>query len=192
MSRLANAVPGLPGPLLPTRDEARASVTAIFDEHAAAEQAVSALRQAGVDLARLSIVGKDYHTEERPVGFYTLGDRVRVWGRRGAFWGGLAGLLVSPAMFLLPALGHVIVLGPLTAAVVGALEGAAVAGGLSALGAALVGLGVPRDSVLRFETVVRADRFLLVVHGDADADRAAELLRDAGAELVERHGGESP
>jgi hypothetical protein len=50
---------------------------------------------------------------------------------------------------------------------VGALEGAAVVGGLSALGAALYGLGIPKDSVVEYETALKADKFLLMVHGTA-------------------------
>jgi hypothetical protein len=47
---------------------------------------------------------------EHPVGFFNLGDRVRVRGARGAVSGGLMALLVSPAIFLLPIIGHAIVL----------------------------------------------------------------------------------
>ena len=39
----------------------------------------------------LSIVGKDYHTEEHVVGYYTTGDRMLYWGKPGAFWGGFWG-----------------------------------------------------------------------------------------------------
>jgi hypothetical protein len=162
------------------------SVVATFGSHEAAEQAVLALQRAGYDLAQLSIVGKDYHTEERPVGFYNVGDRMRVWGSRGAFWGSLIGILVAPAFFLLPVLGHVVVFGPLTSGIVGALEGAAVTGGLSALAAALASLGIPRDSVMRFEASIRAGKFLLVVHGGGPSLAETEqLLSSAGAEAVE-------
>jgi hypothetical protein len=48
------------------------------------------------------------------------------------------------------------------------LEGAVVVGGLSALGAGLYSIGIPKDSILRYETAIQADKFLLVVHGTAD------------------------
>ena len=36
---------------------------------------------------QLSIVGRDYHTEEHVVGYYNAGDRMKYWGKLGAFWG---------------------------------------------------------------------------------------------------------
>ena len=38
------------------------------------------LQRAGFDLKKLSIVGKDYHTEEDVVGYYNTGDRMKRWG----------------------------------------------------------------------------------------------------------------
>jgi hypothetical protein len=34
-------------------------------------------------------VGKEYHTEEQVVGHYNTGDRMKYWGKMGAFWGGI-------------------------------------------------------------------------------------------------------
>lgn len=53
-------------------------------------------------------------------------------GKRGAFWGGLWGMLVGSAFFLIPGVGPVILAGSTVAWIVGALEGAVVIGGLSA------------------------------------------------------------
>ena len=61
--------------------------------------------------------------------------------------------------------------------IIGALEGAVVVGGLSALGAGLFSMGIPKDSIVKYETAVKADKFLLVVHGTADeAAKAKEIL----------------
>jgi len=38
------------------------------------------------DMKKLSIVGKDYHTDENVVGYYNAGDRMKYWGKQGAFW----------------------------------------------------------------------------------------------------------
>jgi uncharacterized membrane protein len=62
-------------------------------------------------LKNLSIVGKGYHTEEKVVGFYTAGDRVKFWGKRGAFWGGLWGLFFGGLFLSIPVVGDVVVLG---------------------------------------------------------------------------------
>ena len=149
----------------------------VFDTHAAAEEAIRTLGQSGFDMKKLSLVGKGYHSEEKPMGFYTAGDRIKAWGGTGAFWGGIWGLLLAPAVFVLPGLGVVGMAGPIVATLVGALEGAVVVGGLSALGAALTQIGVPKDQVIKYEAALKVDKYLLVVHGSAeDQEKARSVL----------------
>ena len=57
------------------------SVVAIFESHTQAEDAVRELQKSGFDMKKLSIVGKDYHTDEHVVGYYTTGDRMMYWGK---------------------------------------------------------------------------------------------------------------
>jgi hypothetical protein len=159
------------------------SVVALYDTHHAAEEAVRELQRAGFDLKRLSIVGKDYHTEEQVVGYYNTGDRIKHWGKLGAFWGSIWGLLVGWAFFFVPGVGPVLVAGPLVASIVAALEGAVAVGGISAIGAGLYSLGIPKDSVLAFDLALKSDKFLLIAHGtDAEVTRAKEILRPSASE----------
>jgi len=151
---------------------------AIYNTHTEAEEAVKTLQKGGFDMKKLSIVGKDYHTEQHVVGYYNTGDRMKAWGKIGAFWGGIWGLLFGAAFFVIPGIGPVVLAGPLVASLVGALEGAAVVGGLSALGGALAGLGIPKDSVLRYETALKADKFLVLAHGAADDVARAKSIID--------------
>jgi hypothetical protein len=153
------------------------AVVAVYESHRDAEAAVKELQTAGFDMKKLSIVGKDYRSEEQVVGYYNTGDRVKYWGASGAFWGGFWGLLFGSAFFIIPGIGPVLMAGPLVAAVVGALESAAVVGGLSALGAGLYSLGIPKDSIINYETALRADKFLLVAHGTPEElARAKNIL----------------
>src|SRR5206468_6685823 len=103
--------------------------------------------------------GKDYHTQEHVIGYYNTGDRVKYWGKQGAFWGGLWGLLIGAAFFWIPGIGPVLVAGPLVAWIVAGLEGAIAGGGISAIGAALFSVGIPRNSVLEYETSIEAGKF---------------------------------
>lgn len=152
----------------------------VFDTHLMAEQAIHSLNKAGFDIKKLSLIGKGYHSEEHALGFYSTGDRVRAWGSAGAFWGGIWGLLLAPAVFFLPGLGLVALAGPVVAALVGALEGAAVIGGVSALGAALTQIGVADDEVIKFEAALKVDKYVLMVHGTAaDVTRARAVLSNA-------------
>ena len=150
------------------------SVVAIYQTHEQAEQAVKELQQAGIDMKSLSIAAKDTHTDEHVVGYYTAGDRMKYWGKLGAFWGGFWGLLFGSAMFAIPGLGTILVAGPLVAWIVGALEEAAVVGGLSAVGAGLFSIGIPKDSILKYEVALKSDQFLLVVHGTPETVAHAE------------------
>jgi hypothetical protein len=88
-------------------------------------------------MKQLSLIGRGYHTEEHPIGFYTKGDRIRSWGKFGIFWGTIWGLLFAPAVFILPSFGVVAMAGPVVTALVSALEGAVVGGSLSVLGSFL-------------------------------------------------------
>ena len=164
------------------------AVVAIYESHAQAEEALKELQRSGFDMKKLSIVGKDYHTEEQVVGYYNAGDRMKRWGKSGAFWGGLWGMLFGAAFFAIPGFGPVLVAGPLVAWIIGALEGAVVVGGLSAVGAGLYSLGIPKDSVVRYESALKSDKFLLLAHGTADeVERAKGIMRTAQPVEVAMH-----
>jgi hypothetical protein len=72
------------------------------------------------------------------------------------------------------------------------VEGAVLVGGASALVGALMAIGIPKDSVLRYETALKADKFMLVVHGDAtEIMHAKDLLKTSGFSTFEDHSVES-
>jgi hypothetical protein len=155
----------------------QSATVAVYATHEEADGAIKSLQKAGFDMKNLSIVGKDFRTEEHAVGYYNTGDRVKFWGKTGAFWGGLAGILFSSAFLVIPVVGHIIVLGPLVSSIIGGLEGAAVVGSTSALFAALVGMGIPKDSVVQYENDVKAGKFLVLAQGTPDeVNRAKGLL----------------
>lgn len=162
---------------------------AIFESHDKAERAVHALGDAGIDLRKISIVGRDIQSQEHAVGYYTFGDRMRFFGGLGAFWGTLAGILLGAFVMVIPVFGHLIILGPLAATIVSGVEGAAVGGAAGALVGALTGLGVPKESAIRYELAVEADKFLVTVQGSReDIALAEDVLGAANPTAVETHG----
>ena len=166
------------------------AVVGIFDSHIKAETSIKELQRSGFDMKKLSIVGKDYHPEEHVVGYYNAGDRMKVWGKLGAFWGGFWGLLFGSALFVIPGIGPLVVFGPLVGWIVGALEGAVVVGGLSALAAALFSIGIPKDSIMQYETAIKSAKFLVIAHGTADEmAKAKSILETAGAAQIDVHSG---
>jgi hypothetical protein len=61
-------------------------------------------------------------------------------------------------------------------------------GGLSALGAALYSIGIPRDSVIEYEAAVKADGFLVLAHGTAEEmARAKSILQMAEPSHLDSH-----
>ena len=153
------------------------AVVAVYDTHSAAENAVKELQKSGFDMKKLSIVGKDFLADEQVVGYYNAGDRMKYWGKWGAFWGGLWGLLFGAAFFWVPGIGPVLVAGPLVAWIVAGLEGAVAVGSLSAIGAGLYSMGIPKNSIVKYETAVKADKYLIVAHGTAtEAAEAKDIL----------------
>jgi hypothetical protein len=165
-----------------------AAVIAVYDNHFSADEAVKELQKSGFDMKKLSIVGKDYLTEDQVVGYYNAGDRMKYWGKWGAFWGGFWGLLFGSAFFWVPGIGTVLVAGPLVSWIVGALEGALTLGGLSAIGAGLYTIGIPKDSIVQYETALKADKFLVVAHGTSDGvARAKDILRTTNSSLLTDH-----
>ena len=164
------------------------SVVATFGEHSGAENAIRELKKEGFDPKRFSIVGLEFQSEDNVVGFYTTGDRMKYWGKTGAFWDGLWGLLGGAAFLIIPGVGPVVAAGPVTGWIIGALEGAIFVGGVSVLGAGLVSVGIPRDSVLKYESSVKAGKFLLILHGTAaEAEKVRKVLDTTEAETIDIH-----
>lgn len=167
------------------------SVVAIYATHVEAEEAVKELQRGGIDMKMLSIVGRETHTEEHAVGYYNNCDRMQYWGKAGAFWGGFWGLLFGSAFFVIPGIGPLLVAGPMVAWIVGALEGAVVVGGLSAIGAGLYGIGIPKDSIVKYELALKTDKYLLMAHGTAaEVGKAREIIQGTHPISMELHAGE--
>ena len=165
------------------------SVVAVYDTHEQAEHAIKELQEAGVDMKSLSIAARNTHTDEHVVGYYNAGDRMKYWGKMGAFWGGFWGLLFGSAAFAIPGLGPILVAGPLVTWIIAGLEGAAVVGGVSAVGAGLVSIGIPKDSVLKYDVALKTDKFVLVVHGSAEAvDKAKDIIASTEQSHYAVHG----
>src|SRR5580693_2360455 len=150
-----------PGDAQPrTRSSTSQAVIAVYATHLEAETAIRALHASGYEMRQLSIVGKDIQKKEDVVGYYTAGDRMKAWGTVGAVWGGFWGLMVGSAFFMIPGIGPLLVAGPLIGWITGALEGAVLVGGLSALGAGLFSIGIPKESVIVYEEQIKSGKYV--------------------------------
>lgn len=158
---------------------------AVCNTHSEAEKIVKDLNESGFNMKKLSIIGKDYHEEDKVIGFYNTGDRMANWGKAGAFWGGIWGLIFGAGLFLIPGVGPIVMAGPIVSSLIGAMEGAIVVGGLSALGGALFSIGIPKDSVLKFESALKADKYLVLATGtEEDIERAKKIMELTVADVT--------
>ena len=166
------------------------AIVAIYDDHLTADAGVRKLVDGGFNLKNFSLVGKGYHTDEKILGFYTTGDRMKLWGKYGAFWGALWGLFFSGVFLTIPVIGPIVALGPLAVMMVSAVEGAVAVGGFSALGAALFSMGLSKDHVVHYESAIKADGFLVVGHGSQDEmARAKAMLASTHPTSLDLHDG---
>jgi hypothetical protein len=158
------------------------AVVRVYDPHFETELTIKELQRSGFDMNKLSIVGKDYHTEQQVIGYDNAGDGMKVWGEMASFCGGLSGLLLGSGFFFIPGIGPVIVFGPLVSWIVRALQCAVRVGGLSALGAGLHSIGIPKNSIIQYETALKSDKFLAIAHGmPDDIAKAMSILETSGA-----------
>jgi hypothetical protein len=158
----------------------------MYPDHASSEAAVRRLQADGIPMQNLSIIGKDFQKVEQPLGFVTTGTVAKGGAKVGAWTGGIFGLLVGAAFVILPGVGPVIAAGPLSIALLGGLEGAVAGAALGGLAGALVGLGVSKDKAIRYESQVKAGKFLVTVQGDdSQIQRAKSLFTADKAETTE-------
>lgn len=157
---------------------------AVFATHDQAEEAIKSLSESGFDMKNLSIIGQDYQTEERPVGFFNTEDRMWSWGKYGAFWGTIWGLLFGSAFMFLPGIGHVMIAGY----IIGALQGAFLGGSFGIIGGALASFGIPENSVVEYESELKTGSFLVLAHGsEAEVQSAKNLLAKTQATRVDSY-----
>lgn len=147
------------------------AVVAICNTHAEAEVAMRELQHATFNLKKLSIVGQDYRSANHVGGFSNTADCIK-YGSMG-----------------ISGIGPVLIAGPLLGWVLGALEAPVAAGGITVIGTALKNMGIPKSSVLSYETALRFGKFILLVYGTAEevahAQNIMQTKREARS-LIEK------
>lgn len=156
----------------------------VFKSLTEARWAVQTLQRAGFDLDHLSVAARQCSPCNDAICFYERDGRPGYWGKDEDFWIWLFAALDGWAYVVFPSLGAVLVVGPLASWIVAALRDHSIFGRLNALEASLYNMGIPRDSILRYESALQKDKYLVIVHGTADeVDRAQEVLRASAMSL---------
>ena len=150
--------------------------TYLFATHREAEHAIHSLASTGIDVRHLSLVGTGVQSDEYTQRLHTVASRIKAWDGVGAFWGGVWSMLLAPAVFFLPGLGPLAMSGPLAGSMVKAMENPSVGGGASALDTALITAGVHRDGLAEFDAALRAEKYALIFHGNAEDAELIDLF----------------
>jgi hypothetical protein len=163
----------------------RNAVVAVYRNHTEANAAIGTLSQAEFEIRKFSMVAKDRQhviADDRP------DDQPVSWGKLGLFGPGLWGRVFGWASFWIPGMGPLLLGGPIVPAIVGAHDGAAIFGDLNALGVGFYRIGIPKESIRRYERAIKRGCYLLIVHGtEEEVARAGRIVSSTGAELVALH-----
>lgn len=156
----------------------RRLLLACFPSDAQAKRVLKMALEHNMAPDRISLLGRTGSSGDDPLGVYysSLGERMLGWGRMGAVWGGLWGLVSGAlGMFLIPGLGPVMAAGPVVEALIGALGGAGIGGGalagaaaLSQLAIAVHRMGVPSQTIEQVHGLLEAGHYLFMLIVDAD------------------------
>ena len=166
------------------------TVIAVFADHLAAETAAEKPRSGRLRDEKSQRCGQRIPHRRKGRRILHHWRPREVLGRAGCVLGGLWGWFFGGLFLMIPGVGHVVVLGYLAAMAMSAIETAVVVGGLGALGAALFSIGIPKNSVIQYETALKADNFLVMAHGTAEEiNRAKAILGTANAARIDVHTG---
>lgn len=149
----------------------------LYSNQQATEQGIEELHTQTFNMETVSVLGKGFQNDERAIGLYTSGEQLRFSGVQTTLWQKLWTQLSGASFFWLADFGPLAVAGPIIRLLVEGQESIEVGGGFTALGEALFSMGIPRDSIVDYETAVKAGKILLIVHGArSDVEHACHIL----------------
>lgn len=169
-------------------------VTAIFDDRADAERAISELRRRGIPDAKLSVVSRRADDVEVTHGRHTAGDEPDTMGERvgkGALAGAGVGALFGLAAIAIPGIGPFVTAGALAEALgatAGTVAAGAAVGGVSgALAGALVKAGYSKEEAEHYAPAIERGGILVAVDAaTGDEDRVRADLNRLGGQTYGR------
>jgi len=156
------------------------TIVGLFDTFAHAQSAVNDLISAGFNRDDISVVANnasgEFGTHDSSHGGVNVsqagGDAVK-GAVKGGMYGGLTALAATVALALIPGIGPIAAIGPLSAFLGGAALGATAGGILGGL----TGLGVPEHEAGYYAEGIRRGGTLVTIHADdARANEATSIL----------------
>jgi hypothetical protein len=158
---------------------AQQSVIHIYPSLEEAETAVKLLSDKKFPINQISIVTQNIETTKQVHGFITAGDIATQGASTGAWMGGFFGLLVGAAFIWVPGLGPLFVAGPFAAALLGGAEGVLAGAAGGGLLGELLGWGVSKEHILKYEEVIKGGKYLVIANGDESQVSQAHTILDS-------------
>ena len=167
-------------------------VIAVYANHDQAGAAAKSLIDLGLNPKQFTVVGPNYQSAQETTKYTPRNDLRWAWGKTGAIWGALVGLLVGFATIRLSQ-GAGFVVGAVWGAFVGAAIGIVgamarethpvhagqvdVTSGSHGSLPRLSKLDVPPENAVAYEEALKSGSFLVMAHGTAqDLERATAVL----------------
>lgn len=183
--------------IAPPTDQYRRAV-GVFRTRAAAERVISDLKDAGVDMERVSVVARDadevsgvetgLDQKTETVGNHA-DDGATAGALTGGAMGGVGGLLVGLGALAIPGIGPILLAGAEATAIATTLAGGAIGAATGGLLGALVGLGIPEERAKVYSDRVTAGHYLVMVNSrNADIDLAETVMRRHNVEEFDIYG----
>ena len=167
---------------------AEQSTIGLYNTMSEAEEAIKSLDKGSFPIKQVSIVTQNIESEKVVHGFVTAGDVAKTGADTGAWVGGLFGLLVGAAFIWIPGFGPLFVAGSFASVLLGGMEGVVAGAASGGVLGALVGWGVSKKHILKYEEQLKAGKYLLIAHGSAEeVARAQNILKDSKAAEVTHH-----
>lgn len=164
------------------------SVIGVYRTISEAEEAVRVLDQGGFPIKQISVLAQNLESEKTVHGYITASDMAKAGAGTGAWLGGLFGLLAGAAFIWVPGFGPLLAAGSFAAVLLGGIEGVVAGAAGGGLLGALVGWGVSKQHILKYEEQLKGGKYLVIAHGSAEeVARARNILRSTAAIEVTEH-----
>jgi hypothetical protein len=147
-------------------------LVAVYGDEPQAKTVVKELINKNYQMDLISVLGRIHPMGDDTLGIYTLstGERMKTWGKKGVFWGGVWGMLAGAAgLFLIPGIGAVAAAGYIVEAIAsGAIMGAGALAGAAALTQLAIAFhraGIPEEQIQRLHQAVEAGKYVVMLRG---------------------------
>ena len=155
---------------------ANAALT-VFNTPLEIAAAVRQVQVSGCGTNGISVAWRDQPTSG-VTGYYRDRNQMKYWGDLDSLWNEIFEILSGWAVFSIPDIGNVLVVGPLANWIANALANATIFGSMSAIGMGLYSIGISRNGIRLCEDVLKDGKCLLLLNGTAQEVKKAKQIID--------------